>query len=578
MTYPAIFREIMASERQLPDLRRIILIGEPTTRADAEAHARCSAPDAWLVNIFGTMEFSYITAFKRQAKDPINFEMIPLGHEVQAGVLHLITDEGREAVDGEAGEIQIVSPHVIAGYLGNEEADTGKFGLTSDGATMMMTGDFAYRDYAGAYHTAGRRDGQTKVRGYNVRPSEIEIVIKRLPGVEDATVGSFQTPSGIARLACHFIGDADPKAMKAELEKTLPIYMVPGLWMQLEAFPRTGTGKVRRLDLPDPFAATASSAKPESMTTDEQAVCAIFEETLGQTGLRKDDDFFDLGGDSLQATHLIIQLEKQFGRRLPLDGFILDGASIASIAARVTAPSVPSHVVLQEGDGGHTLVLTYCVDGDLAPFMELVHQIDRSVRIIGVHAPPSDGNLDSLKNYSDLAEEFLARIGPVAGDPAHMTIMGFSFGAPLALEVVRRMSSVEQGVPDLIMIDPLLLWRGWRDVAANTRHSIKQRDFEGTRSLLRNALYRANLARPKTMLSRRLQNFQQYLPLPLNKGRVLYVQGQGGYAQRSADRWRACLPDDLAVHQVSVAHNEIMLGSNVGPLAQVIQSWMFKNI
>ena len=80
------------------------------------------------------------------------------------------------------------------------------------------------------------------------------------------------------------------------------------------------------------------------------------------------------------------------------------------------------------------------------------------------------------------------------------------------------------------------------------------------------------------MLSRRLQNFQQYLPLPLNKGRVLYVQGQGGYAQRSADRWRACLPDDLVVHQVSAAHNEIMLGSNVGPLAQVIQSWMFKNI
>ena len=68
------------------------MIGEPTTRADAEAHARCSAPDAWLVNIFGTMEFSYITAFKRQAKDPINFEMILLGHEVQAGVLHLITD------------------------------------------------------------------------------------------------------------------------------------------------------------------------------------------------------------------------------------------------------------------------------------------------------------------------------------------------------------------------------------------------------------------------------------------------------------------------------------------------------
>ena len=70
MTYPAIFREIMASERQLPDLRRIILIGEPTTRADAEAHARCSAPDAWLVNIFGTMEFRTSRLLSDRPKTP----------------------------------------------------------------------------------------------------------------------------------------------------------------------------------------------------------------------------------------------------------------------------------------------------------------------------------------------------------------------------------------------------------------------------------------------------------------------------------------------------------------------------
>jgi len=422
------------------------------------------------------------------------------------------------------------------------------------------------------YHSMGRRDGQTKIRGYNVRPPEIELILRSLDGVEDATIGAFTAPSGIARLVCHYIGDANPSDLKAALTGTLPDYMVPSLWVNVDAFPRTGTGKVRRIDLPDPFLAASGPRLDEALTDDEAAVRAAFEDILGQTGFSKTDDFFDIGGDSLQAMSLVISLEERFNRRLALDSFIADGASVVSIAARLTAETEAPFVTLRAGGGERTLILTYGVDGHLGPFMEMMPFLDPDLRIIGAHAPKTANGRPG--DFPALAEEFLSRIEPEIDGAANVTIMGFSFGAPLALEVVRQLSETGRQTPDLIMIDTLLLWRGLRDQIANLKQRLRNNDRGGAVQIVRQVLNDYGVIRSKSLAGRHTKIFHRYLPKPLAQGRVLYIQGATGFASRSADRWRDCLPDDLTIHRLPAMHSDLMKDPHVGPLAQIIQGWM----
>ena len=115
-----------------------------------------------------------------------------------------------------------------------------------------------------------------------------------------------------------------------------------------------------------------------------------------------------------------------------------------------------------------------------------------------------------------------------------MTVMGFSFGAPLALEVTRRISETSGQTPDLIMLDPLLMWRGWRDHAANVKYRLKDGNVAGALRSLRGSLDSMRLTQPGTLAGRHTKVFNRYRPDPLTRGRVLYVQGSGGFAARAA--------------------------------------------
>ena len=294
MMYPAIFRELMSANKTLPDLRCVILIGEALTRDDAEAHSQLCAPDAQLVNIYGSMEFPYLLEWRRLGRDRIDFDTMPMGRQVVADEMHLIDEVGNSVVEGEVGEIEITSHYVPTEYVDNPELTAERVRALPDGRTGLRMGDYAYRDYAGVYHTMGRRDQQTKIRGYNVRLTDVEMVIKREVCVEACAVTTAVTAQGIRKLVCYLVGDAEVAVIRSTLKQALPNYMVPSVWRKLEQLPLTPSGKVKHDLLPDPFD-DSSAPKFEPLSDLEATLGELFSEILGTQHFSRDDDFFDLG-------------------------------------------------------------------------------------------------------------------------------------------------------------------------------------------------------------------------------------------------------------------------------------------
>lgn len=573
MTYPAIFRQIMATGRKLPDLRNIILIGEPLTRADAEAHARCAAPDARLLNIYGSMEFAYVTVYDRAAKDPISFDMMPMGEEAAPGVLRLIDEVGEEIrEDGVVGEIEVVSPHVVAGYLDETALNEERFAIRPDGVKTMKTGDLAYRDHAGVYHSMGRRDGQTKIRGYQVRPPEIELIISAFEGVEEASVGAFTTPSGIARLVCHYVGEAEGGALRAQLRERLPDYMTPSLWIRMEALPRNAAGKIRRIDLPDPFAA-APEEDDQNWSGAEAQIRDMFRDILGVRDVKRDDDFFDLGGDSLQAMRLLIELESAFGRRFPFERFILEGATIGGLSSQIARRGGMAPSVLRPGDGGRTVLVGHSLGGHLAYFLETAHVFDPRIRVVGANASGMAAGEPMRDSFDDLANDALNRLGTEWRNGQRIVLLGYSFAGPLALEMARRIADERGEAPPLALIDPLLQWNGRWDEFRYLAHRLRRGQLI-TAAKYGRRLIKPLTAKPRTLDEAHLKAWRSYRATPFEGAHSLIVRTASEESAASAERWRRLVGGEAVVEIAPGEHENMVAAPHAGRLAQIVQGWM----
>jgi hypothetical protein len=140
----------------------------------------------------------------------------------------------------------------------------------------------------------GRIDRQVKIRGFRIELGEIESAQRGHPQVKDVIVQPSGEP-GEERLCAYIVGDFDSSELRARLEETLPDYMTPAIFMQIDAMPLTPSGKADRKALPDPeFTAKEASAAPR--TEREKLLCSLFAQVLGAGEVGMHDHFFELGG------------------------------------------------------------------------------------------------------------------------------------------------------------------------------------------------------------------------------------------------------------------------------------------
>jgi amino acid adenylation domain-containing protein len=251
---------------------------------------------------------------------------------------------------GVAGEVCIAGDGVVKGYLNRPELTAEKF-VEIDGQRFYRTGDLARFSDEGWLEILGRNDFQINVRGMRIEIGEVEVHLRRAPGVRDGLAMAKDSPSGDKVLVAYVVEDpssaapsasvtgqrARVAAIRRHMEQHLPDYMVPTAYVLLAALPLSPNGKVDRMALPAPSAMAFGSAEFEAPAgATEVALAHIWGEVLELQGIGRRDHFFELGGHSLAATQVLSRIRRDLGLSLTVRA-IFDQPVLADLAHELTA-------------------------------------------------------------------------------------------------------------------------------------------------------------------------------------------------------------------------------------------------
>lgn len=238
------------------------------------------------------------------------YDNTPIGKPLEDFTVYLLDGAGQQVADGEEGEICIAGP-LARGYINLPEQTArafveNPFATSDENRRMLRTGDVGKRLPDGNILYVNRRDWMVKVNGQRVEMGEIEIQLGKIPGVETAAVKSFEDEAGQTYLCGYYKCDAalSEGAVRKALATTLPGYMIPRFLVALEAFPLNPNGKLDRKALQPPRADQFQKQYAAPETPLQEQVCRGFETVLGVERVGLDDDFFEMGGDSIKVVVL----------------------------------------------------------------------------------------------------------------------------------------------------------------------------------------------------------------------------------------------------------------------------------
>jgi amino acid adenylation domain-containing protein len=337
---PALLAELSP---MLPSIRQVVVGGE--TCPVATARAWCRTTRFW--NEYGPTETT--VGSLRQLVDPLSGTSVavdgrvPVGRPIGMTRVYILDWGGCPVPIGVRGELYLGGAGVARGYLRREALTREKFVPDPhvEGGRMYRTGDLVAWLPDGSVEFFGRVDSQVKIRGFRVELGEIEAALLRHPEVSGAAASVL----GADRLVCHLVANVEvpPGELRAFLARSLPAYMIPDFFVQLEAFPRTVSGKIDRRALPAPALEDGNVEPPANQV--EAELVAIWSRLLGipidQIGVTR--SFFELGGHSLLVMQLLARVRESLAVELSAPT-VLAEPTIRAIANAV-ATGTPLAVV-----------------------------------------------------------------------------------------------------------------------------------------------------------------------------------------------------------------------------------------
>ena len=299
-------------------LRLVFLGGEEIRTADMKI-LRGLLPGLTFVNHYGPTETTVGTiartvppgefdAFCRQAS---------LGRPIPNNQVFLLNASGDLSAPGQLGEICIAGAGLAEGYLNRDDLTCQKFvpHPFALGERVYRTGDMAWLRSDGEIVFAGRRDAQVKVKGHRIELDGIANALRTHPAVSDAVVLAVGTSGVMEDLATYYVSSEalEIMAIREFLSPQLPDYMVPSLYVRVAKIPLTPNGKTDRSALPDPYKAHASRPGIAGLPGNaaEAAILTTWKEVFKRENIGVDDNYFNLGGDSIKAIQIVSRLAKQ---------------------------------------------------------------------------------------------------------------------------------------------------------------------------------------------------------------------------------------------------------------------------
>ncbi|QOY92808.1 amino acid adenylation domain-containing protein [Massilia sp. UMI-21] len=349
-------------------MRAVLFGGEAVDPSMVRAVLQGGAPQR-LLHVYGPTEVTTFSCWHAVDAVPKQAATVPIGRPLANGSCHVLDRHMQPVPVGVVGELYLGGAGLAHGYLARGGMSAARFvadPFGAPGARLYRTGDLVRRTAQGEIVYVGRIDHQVKIRGFRIEPGEVEAALRAHAAVGQALVMVDQGPTGkrlvayvVAKVAAKVTADSGMAELRSYLKDRLPEYMVPAVFVALDAMPLTPNGKVDRKALPAPDGHASGAAYIAPRTPAETTLAAIWSEVLGVEQVGIQDNFFELGGHSLLATQVAARIRDRMAFELPLR-VVFEEPILEGMARRIED-------MQREGLGRTLPPLVACTGEDPAP-------------------------------------------------------------------------------------------------------------------------------------------------------------------------------------------------------------------
>jgi amino acid adenylation domain-containing protein len=450
-----------SAAKQFPDIRLLDAGGGKLIRQDLEGWRRHFDSGCLLNYYYGSTEAGLITIQKYDQDSDISDPIPPLGFPAPDYEISLVDDTGRVVGSGHEGELIIKSRYMISGYWHRPEA-TGAV-LRQDPADpelqIFTAGDMGRWLPDGKLEFLGRKDNQVKIRGYRVETDEVLSALSSHLGVKDAYVAALPVPHALEekRLIAFVVPNPGMNLTGMELRTflaaRLPDFMIPARFVFLDKFPLNVNSKVDARALPEPARESEADFVAPRNPIEEELV-KIWTVGFRFEGIGVQDDFLELGGDSLLAAQILTVIENRFNRNLPL-ALLAECRTIEQMARYIehSNDKLASSLILFQSRGSRPpLFLFPGQHGDSFYFRNLSRRLGNDRPIYGIELVLSGTRTVPSIHLEQTAAGCLGEIQELQPVGPYF-LAGHSFGGMLAFEIAQQLARSGQAVAFLGLFD-----------------------------------------------------------------------------------------------------------------------------
>ncbi|WP_343745933.1 non-ribosomal peptide synthase/polyketide synthase [Chitinophaga sp.] len=432
---------------------------------------RTAYPDIKISNIYGPTENTTFSLSYPIHERGLTVNT-PIGMPLNNRTAYILDAALRLVPVGVAGELYVGGDGVARGYLNRPELTAERFiahPFGKPGDRLYKTGDMARWRADGAVEYLGRQDDQVKVRGFRIELGEVESVLLQYPQVAQTVVIAKAGENGSKRLLGYIVpkGDFERDKLVAWLRERLPDYMVPSYLIPLEKLPMTANGKVDKKALPDPDTIIQSGqAYVAPATATEKALAAFWAEQLKMEKVSVHDNYFEAGGNSLLAIHLIAVIRKQLAGEISISdifdyptiaelGNVLDQRAMAKVnaAGQVSGFNGNPHILpLNNGPQASPLFFLPGGNGICEGYTVLGAALEEVGALYGLQMMGIFEGEKPLDNVPAIAAQNIAWMKSVQPEGPYRLI-GHSLGGQVAYEMTRQLELLGDKVEALFILD-----------------------------------------------------------------------------------------------------------------------------
>ncbi|SEK06277.1 non-ribosomal peptide synthetase [Paenibacillus polymyxa] len=447
-----LFNQLSQQDSKLFGDVKYLLVGGDVLSAPHINRVLRDNPHMNIINGYGPTENTTFSTTYHITEEQL--DSVPIGRPICNSTAYVVDSSFNLQPVGAWGELVVGGDGVARGYLNRPELTDERFLANPwvDGDRLYCTGDLVRWREDGILEYAGRIDQQVKIRGYRIELGEVETRLASVPSVRDSVVIALRDGAGQQQLCAYFTADEQLtiRELRTVMSASLPSYMIPSAFVQLDRFPLTTNGKIDRKALPVPDKALHTGIEYVAPRTDvEQLLAAIWQEVLEIPQVGIHDDFFTLGGHSLKVLELIRKVRLATDIELPIRS-VLEFPTIEEQALTLLKADLDYKVdspIIRLNE--HGPVSIFCFPPMLGyglSFAELAKQLDQDAVVYGLEFVDDVTDEQAmLARYVDLIISTQAQ-GPYV-------LLGYSIGGNLAHKVADTLERQGHTVSDILMLD-----------------------------------------------------------------------------------------------------------------------------